>query len=314
MVQPDLEIVDVGAGESFKVWAHGYPFRTVRWHFHPEYEIHLVTATHGRAFVGDYIGPFEPGNLVITGPNLPHNWLSDIPPGTTVPERGLVLQFSDSFARSCVATFAELSFLPELLNDAVRGVQFSDETSEAAEPVMRALLVARGASRLAQFFALLDILRGCRQRQLLASVGYRAIPATYMTQPLNHVLAHIARNLGGDLRESEMAQLSGYSASAFSRVFQRQTGMTFVRYINSMRINRACEMLVSSDSPITEICYEVGFNNLSNFNRQFLAHKKMAPRAFRGHHRSHHPLGGSDNRGAGFNFGRNRASTYRSSP
>ena len=78
-MDPDLEVVDIGSQESFKAWEHGYPFRTVRWHFHPEYEIHHVVNTTGRYFVGDFIGTFEPGNLVLTGPNLPHNWVSDVP-------------------------------------------------------------------------------------------------------------------------------------------------------------------------------------------------------------------------------------------
>ena len=76
-MSPFLELVDIKAQESFKVWTHGYPYETVRWHFHPEYELHLVTATTGRSFVGDYIGPFAPGDLVLTGPDVPHNWMSD---------------------------------------------------------------------------------------------------------------------------------------------------------------------------------------------------------------------------------------------
>ena len=80
-MEPDLEVVQIRPGESFAAWSHGYPYRTVRWHFHPEYELHQVVATKGRYFVGDFIGEFEPGNLVLTGPNLPHNWVSDVPEG-----------------------------------------------------------------------------------------------------------------------------------------------------------------------------------------------------------------------------------------
>ena len=287
MSTPDLEIVDVHAGESFKIWAHGYPFRTVRWHYHPEYEIHLVTATSGRMFVGDHIGTFEPGNLVMTGPNLPHNWLSDVPPGSSVDERCLVLQFTADFAQNCAGSFPELGFLPGLLAEAARGVQFPAETGALLQPLMRALLPARGAARLGLFFNLLDVLRRCNERRLLASVGYQPSPSTYLMHPLNHVLNHIAQNLHTELREGELAELSGFSPSAFSRAFQRQTGMTFVRYINSMRINRACELLTGGKRRITDICYEVGFNNLSNFNRQFFALKNMTPRAFRSHHQSH---------------------------
>jgi len=96
-MKPDLEVVQIGRAESFKAWEHGYPFRTVRWHFHPEFELHHVVATTGRYFVGDFIGNFAPGNLVLTGPNLPHNWVSHLPPGTEVPLRGRVLQFSETF-------------------------------------------------------------------------------------------------------------------------------------------------------------------------------------------------------------------------
>jgi AraC-like DNA-binding protein len=284
--QPDLEVVDVQSGESFKAWAHGYPFRTVRWHFHPEYEFHLITHTQGRAFVGDYVGAFAPLNFVMTGPNLPHNWLSDVPSGVTISERGLIVQFTADFAERCSKSFPELSFLPELLAASARGLEFTSEMGAAAEPIMRALMVAKGPARLAAFFALLDLLRRHPERRMLASVGYRPSPSTYMTQPLNHVIDHILRNLGSDLRESELAALSGFSASAFSRAFHRHTGMNFVHYVNSLRINRACEMLIAHDRKITDICYDVGFNNLSNFNRHFMAQKAMAPRDFRQHYRA----------------------------
>ena len=282
---PDLELVEVPRNGSFKVWSHGYPFRTVRWHFHPEYEIHLITATTGRSFVGDHIGTFQPGNLVLTGPNLPHNWISDIPPGTEVSQRCLVLQFTEEFASGVAALFPEMAFLKALLAEAARGVEFTLQTGRAARPIMDELLAAAGGRRLELLFALLSLLQADRGRRPLASAGYRPVSAETMNQPLNHVLAHISRNLGHDLREADLASLSGYSPSAFCRAFQRHTGMTFVSYVNGLRIGRACELLVGSQRRITDICFEVGFSNLSNFNRQFLAQKSMPPSAFRNHHR-----------------------------
>jgi len=269
---------------SFKVWSHGYPFRTVRWHFHPEYEIHLITATSGRAFVGDHIGTFQPGNLVLTGPDLPHNWISDIPVGTEVSQRCLVLQFTAAFASGVTALFPEMAFLDGLLAEAGRGLEFTRQTGHAARPIMDELLNAAGVRRLELLFALLGLLQADRRRHHLASPGYRPVSADAMNQPLNHVLVHISRNLGHDLREDDLAALSGYSRSAFCRAFQRHTGMTFVAYINSLRISRACELLIGDPRRIVDICFEVGFSNLSNFNRQFLAQKSMPPSAFRNHH------------------------------
>ncbi len=286
--EPDLELVEVPRNGSFKVWSHGYPFRTVRWHFHPEYELHLITATVGRAFVGDHIGTFAPGNLVLTGPNLPHNWISDVPAGTVVGQRCLVLQFTAAFASSITALFPEMAFLDGLLAGADRGLEFTPQTGNAAQPIMDELLTATGGRRLELLFALLGLLQADRGRHALASAGYRPMPADAfggaMNQPLNHVLAHISRNLANDLRESDLAVLSGYSRSAFCRAFQRHTGLNFVTYVNSLRIARACELLTGDGHRIVDICFEVGFNNLSNFNRQFLAQKSMSPSAFRNHH------------------------------
>ena len=88
--------------------AHGFPTPLARWHFHDEYELHLITATSGKAFVGDWIGPFHPGHLVLCGPRLPHNWVSiDLPEGG-VAERDLAIQFS----HEPIAHAAEL--IPEL--------------------------------------------------------------------------------------------------------------------------------------------------------------------------------------------------------
>src|SRR5260370_40829830 len=104
-MHPGLEGGKIRRGESFKAWAHGYPFHTVRWHFHPEYELHQVVATVGRYFVGDFIGEFEPGNLVLTGPNLPHNWVSDIPRDSSVPLRCRIVQFGESFVDDATKVF-----------------------------------------------------------------------------------------------------------------------------------------------------------------------------------------------------------------
>jgi AraC-like DNA-binding protein len=102
---------------------------------------------------------------------------------------------------------------------------------------------------------------------------------------INHVLAHIDTHLDHELREADLAALCGRSASAFSRVFRQHTGMGFSRYVNRLRIDRACHLLMAGRRPVTEICFEVGFNNVSNFNRQFLAHKGVPPSRFRASHR-----------------------------
>ena len=283
---PDLELVQVRDDQSFKIWSHGYPFRTVRWHFHPEYELHLVTATEGRKYVGDHIGPFGVDDLVLVGPNLPHNWISDVADGEVVDERCLILQFTPGFMDACVRTFPELRFLQPLLADAFRGVRFPSELAAELRPLMRSLLTASDARRLALFMEIMDHLGHERNRELLASIGFRPDPSAYLSTTMNGVLRHIGCSFTGDLREREVAALSRQSPSAFSRSFRRHTGMNFVQYVNSLRIELACQHLSQADLTVTDICFKVGFNNVSNFNRQFLAAKKMPPSRFRALHRS----------------------------
>lgn len=281
IVQPDLELVAVASDESFKVWSHGYPYRTVRWHFHPEYEIHLITATTGKYFVGDYIGNFAPGNLVMAGSNLPHNWVSHVPQGGQVDERGLVLQFDAGFVERATRAFPELKRVQGLLDASRWGVLFAQKTGLATEPIMREMMGAQGIRRITLFITLLDLLLQSVEPVKLASAAYRAEPARYAGTRIDHVLAYIGKNLSQELRETELAELSGQSVSAFSRYFRRHTGVPFVQYVNRLRINLACQLLMAGELSVTDICYQVGFNNLSNFNRQFLLLKAMSPSRWR---------------------------------
>ncbi|MES2666274.1 MAG: AraC family transcriptional regulator [Pseudomonadota bacterium] len=280
-MNPDLEVVQIGRGESFKAWSHGYPYHTVRWHFHPEYELHHVVATSGRYFVGDYIGEFEPGNLVLTGPNLPHNWVSDVAEGVVVPLRGRVVQFTEGFMAQAAEVFPELAACAAVLDLSRRGAVFSDATTATVAPMLHDLVTAHGVRRIELFIGILGALSQADARPL-TSANYLPDPSGFMSAGINKALAYIDAHLTEPFTEGDLATIAGRSASAFSRSFRRHTGMALVQYVNRLRINLACQLLMGTgDASITEIAYAVGFNNLSNFNRQFLTQKGMPPSRFR---------------------------------
>lgn len=278
------EVVEHRLDESFRAWTHGYPFKTVKWHFHPEYEIHLITATTGQAFVGDHVGRFAPGNLTFLGPNLPHNWISEVAPGESVPQRCLVLQFGEEFITGCMTAFPELRQIRPLLAESTGGLEYAAGAGEAAMAPMTALLTAHGPSRLELFFGLMRLLVASPRRRL-SSPQYRPGDGDTVHRALEHVLLHIERNSHANIRESDMAALSGYTQSSFARAFRRLTGRSFTHYVNEKRIARSCDLLLHCEDSITAICFAVGFNNISNFNRQFLHHRGLAPSAWRRAHR-----------------------------
>ncbi|MET3593912.1 AraC-like DNA-binding protein [Mesorhizobium shonense] len=277
---PDLEVIQIRPGESFAVKWHGYPYHTVRWHFHPEYELHQIVATKGRYFVGDFIGEFEIGNLVLTGPNLPHNWISEVP--ESVPLRCRLIQFSEEFIGGAIGTFPELGAVSPLLDLARRGVLFGKSVSRQVMPLLAEITHAYGVHRISLFMSIMEALSRETSPRVLASENYLPDPSGYMSAGMNQALAYIRENLTHQFNEGDLAAIAGQTPSAFSRSFRKHTGMSLLHYIKRLRINLACQILMSDEqAQISDICFEVGFNNLSNFNRQFLAEKGMPPSQFR---------------------------------
>ena len=170
-----------------------------------------------------------------------------------------------------------------LLERSRRGVLFPRETSRQVAPLMEEMMNAQGVRRIELFmliFGLLSRAPGavrCWPAPTICPTR-RAIcrPASTRRSPSS------AHNLTQPFSEADLAAIAGQSTSAFSRAFRRHTGMSLVQYVKRLRINLACQILMSDEqAPITDICFEVGFNNLSNFNRQFLAEKGMTPSRFR---------------------------------
>ena len=281
-MKPDLELVQIGRGKSFKAWEHGYPFHTVRWHFHPEYEIHHVVETSGHYFVGDFIGAFEPGNLVLTGPNLPHNWVSDVPAGSYIPLRGRVVQFSESFVANALELLPEFASCVKLLELSRRGALFSSATAAVVAPMLEELVQAHGFRRVEVFMSVIGALSRAADALPLTSANYLPDPSGFMSKGINKALAYISQNLTKSFGEKDLAAIAGLTPGAFSRSFRGHTGMTLVEYVNRLRVNLACQLLMSeSQMPVTEICFAAGFKNISNFNRRFSEQKGMPPSRFR---------------------------------
>ncbi len=253
-LRPNLEPVRACDGQSFRAWSHEHSCQSVRWHCYPEFELHLVTATKGDRCVGDHIGSFCADALILIGPNLPHNWISDVSKGEVVEDCCLIFQFTGEFIAAGMAAFPELRFVQPLLDKAFWGVRFNAGVAGCIEPLMRDLLEASDARRGAPL------------------AGIPPTPAAYLSPTMNLVLRHVARDLSG----TDLAKLSGQSVSTFSHSFRKHAGMTLVQHVSSLRIGLACQHLSQADLTISDVCRAVGFN-VSSFNRRFLAAKGMPP-------------------------------------
>ena len=279
---PACELIGPKGNSSIRYRQHGFPDELVRWHYHQEYELHLITHSSGKVFVGDYIGNFYPGNLILTGPNLPHNWISHTDQHQVYPERDRVVLFTDEVIQAARRVLPEFDQLEDLLHRARFGIQFCGRQSiEEAHRLMRRIAVSDGLERLGHFLVFIDMLAKTDEYRLLSSDSYLSTSGEKNQHRVNQAVNYIFEHYQENLSLEEVAEALEMQPTYFSRFFRQATGRRFVEFVNSLRINRACDHLAHSEMAITDICFEVGFTNISNFNRRFMALKGMTPSDYR---------------------------------
>jgi AraC-like DNA-binding protein len=264
------------ANASFLVYHLRVPAFPFKWHYHPEYELTLITRGEGKRLVGDNYEDFTAGDLVLLGTGLPHTWMSA--PECTEEVSAIVIQFSKKFIESFF-THAEFMAIASLLGHSSGGLHFTGAGKEVLEEIVQ--LPAQAPVQ--KILSLLHIL------QCLTSVAGRPLASPYFLpvkgeaneNRLNKVFEYIHTHFQDGLSLTQAASLIHLSESAFCKFFKRATGKTFSAYVNEIRIGRAATLLIESDKSIGQIASEAGFESLTYFNRVFFQAKKTSPREFR---------------------------------
>ena len=275
----ERELVDTTSG-AIRYLEHGFPNPLVRWHYHDEYELHYIVTSAGKAFIGDYIGQFQPGSLFLVGPRLPHNWISNLDRAEDFPLRDMVVQFGHEPMEKAAQFFPELRELMPLLEQAQYAIEFQGIKTDPAF-YMQNIRDSSGAMRLGWFCQFLH--------ELASYVDYKALSSTRIDSKIdrigqdkvNTVVDYVMNHYKSSITMHQLAKLVGMNQSYFSRFFRKATGNTINEFLTRVRISKACELLTATDRQITSICYDVGYNNVANFNRRFLKHKQMTPREYR---------------------------------
>lgn len=259
---------------------HGAPDPLIRWHYHDAYELHFIIRSSGKLFVGDYIGEFSPGNLVLTGPRLPHNWISTDVPEQGIPARDMAIQFGHAPLELAAKYIPELREIMPLLERAKYGIEFFN-LSEQAEQYFYRIRDAKDVNRFADFLTLLGMLAKSNTYRLLSSAKMQSFDDDASLAKINTVFTYITENYSEQISADMLSAKLGMSQTKFSRFFRKATGNSFTDFVNHIRVNKACQLLMNTDKYVTNICYDVGFNNVANFNRRFLEIKGVTPKEFR---------------------------------
>lgn len=253
------------------------------WHFHPEYQITLVIKSCGYRLVGDNIAPLHPGDLVLVGSNLPHVWQQERS-NRAEPAHGVhavIVRFLETFLGNDFLEIPEMKPVRLLLRRSARGLQALGAARQVAAEKMRRLADLKGLERISLLLSILNTLAQSDELKPIASAGFVPVLNGSDHDRMERVCDYINTHLGEVIDRAAVARQAHLSEGAFSRFFKLRTGKTLPRYINELRVGRACRLLAEDEAKITDIAMECGFANLANFNRRFLEIAGLTPHIYR---------------------------------
>lgn len=260
------------------------PHFNPNWHFHPEFQISLIAEGKGTCFVGDHVHTFKEGDLVFTGPNLPHLWRSDdvyFEKDSTLSTRGLVIYFDHELLSESLLNREEFYTINKLVENSLRGMEFYGTTRNKISEVFMRIAKEKGFRRIIKLFEILDILASSKDFNLLSSPGYTNVFKGDDAEKMRKVYDYVMTNFKTQISLEEAAALLNMTTTSFCRYFKPRANKTFTRFVNEIRIGHARKLLLEDNFNISQISYECGFNALSNFNRQFKNIAEMSPHEYR---------------------------------
>lgn len=272
----------ISQNNSFNLESHSYKNLLNVWHYHPKLELVLILESAGTRFIGDSIENFSPGEIVLIGKNLPHLWLHDknnFEENSSHKARNHVIHFHENFTTG-LAKIPEMACINDLFDRASRGIGFKKASNSHIIQTFNKMFELHGYDKVIALLKVLKYLSEQKEYSILSSAGYVNSFKERKNSKIVPVYEYIMNNFTERVCLDRAAALANMNPSAFSRYFKRIHKETFTRFVNEVKIGYACKLLIEQKYNISEICYRSGFNNVSNFNRQFKSLKKMTPTEF----------------------------------
>ena len=279
-MKPELELgISNLTNASFKAFRLQQPVFRSHWHYHPELELVFFAQGHGMRFIGDDISLYSEGDIFLIGKNLPHTFVSYEDDTTSLVE-ALCIQFSGNLFDS----FAECAPLRRMFQNANRGLMFPN-AGEMVVDKLRAVVSATGLLALITLMEALELLqKACGQTPILTQNYQRHAVLADTTTRIRTAIDFINANYGRPIPLQEIADVCHFSPNAFCRWFKQHIGLTFVDYLNKVRLTHVCQLLISTDYAIGHIALRTGFDTISTLNRLFQQKLGTTPGKYRAEH------------------------------
>lgn len=227
---------------------------------------------------------FREGDMVLTGPNLPHLWKNDKAyhdPENGLETHGIVIYFPDNFLRESVFRLEEFEGIAQMLRKSERGIEVTGKANQQITQMMKDMLHMKGAESIIQLLKILNLMVDSPDCHLIANAGYINTNKESEKDRMGQVYEYVMQNFQEKVTLEEAARISNLSVSAFSRFFKSRVNKSFSDFLTDVRISHACKLLHETDLNVSEIAYECGFFTLSNFNRLFRDRVQKTPLEYR---------------------------------
>lgn len=250
-------------------------------HFHEEYELNLImNASGAKRIVGDHIHTIDDLELVLVGPNLPHAWFTHECKSEAITE--LTIQWHRDLFDEKLLRRNQLSFIRNMFDKSSMGISFTKETIQSVLPRILSLSQRSGFDSVMDLINLLHDLSASRSLITLSDstfVNHHSF--NYNSRRLEKVFEFMNNNYHKDISLKDVSILVNMTEESFSRFIKKRTGNTFINSLNEIRLGHASRLLIDTTHSISEVSYQCGFNNISNFNRLFKKKKNCTPKEFR---------------------------------
>lgn len=249
------------------------------YHYHPEYELTLITSSGGIRYVGNHFGDFRENDLVLLGPNLPHCWKN--PEDQQEPASAVVIQWNENLLGKDWINNKEFKAIKKLLRQANHGIKFSEKVSLGIKEKILQLINMPPFEKLIAVLQILNDLAYTDQYDILCEQGFSYNLNYAENERINAVYQYLQINYKKKITLEDIASEVNMSEESFSRFFSKVMKKTFFAFVNEYRINVACNLLIETDMNVNQIGYASGYESFPFFYRQFKRFKSCSPQKFR---------------------------------
>jgi AraC-like DNA-binding protein/mannose-6-phosphate isomerase-like protein (cupin superfamily) len=253
------------------------------WHYHDNYEISFITEGTGKRIVADSIEDFMPGDLVFIGRSLPHVWIAN-KEEYTPNKRNLemvFLQFPPEALNAELLSLPEFSNVAHALAFSERGIRITGQTLNEVSDIMLQLPYLNKFDRFLQFFKLMDIIGKSNEFVFLASKEYINKRFSSKNKRIAAIHEYLMKNYRESIDLNKIASLVNLAEGSLCRFFKTQVGITIFEYLNQIKVEFACNLLMDKSLSVLDVALDSGFNNLSHFNKQFKKITGISPKEYR---------------------------------